>query len=394
MKKDLFLPAVLSLFLLVPASITWAQTITSQKGLTTAIFNLPQGMIKVYLPDDIRPGDRISGSLIAEPAGKNEKQALKNRAELNGYAVTICNTVFSAANAGKPISFSVPLGSPTVCRIVLTSAAGIKTPGLTAPTIPENLPSPAPDACNIPSHALAGSPMRITGPFDGDAANTRCTLGSKPMEVLAESPRSCIVNYPPDAGGPNTVNINESGKPPCSRNVSGVDMELKPGKLNLMRGEKTTLDVKISGLEGLPDTARLKVTNTSPEVIRMTGGITTQVSIPPSSSNTGGVYARRFDIESIKTGNFTVNVNLDLPETGPVATTPASDPPKLPYLRLKIDGADISVSANGEHLETKPKEEEQVHIQGNTIRIFFNGLFQAGFDLSNSGERSVQELIE
>ena len=73
MRKPNLFSAVLSLFLLVTASITWAQTISSQKGLTTAEFNLPQGKIKVYLPHDISPGDMISGSIIAEPAGINQR---------------------------------------------------------------------------------------------------------------------------------------------------------------------------------------------------------------------------------------------------------------------------------------------------------------------------------
>ena len=78
MRKTNIFSAVFSLFLLVPASITWAQNISSQKGLTTALFTTAQGNIKVYLPDDIKPGDVISGRIIVEPLGKNEKQVERN----------------------------------------------------------------------------------------------------------------------------------------------------------------------------------------------------------------------------------------------------------------------------------------------------------------------------
>lgn len=390
MKKNPVLYAVLTLFLLVPASITWAQTISSQKGLTTAVFNLQPGTITVYLPDDIRPGDHISGTVFTSPTGKNEKQVKKNQAELDGYSITIYNQSFPVANAGKPFHLTVPPGKPLRCDLVLVSAAGTRTPRLTVPGIPETDPPPTPENCSVPSHALTGSPMRITGPFDGDASNTRCTIDNKPMEVLAESPRECMVSYPPDAGGMHTLSTQESGKPACTKKVSGVDLNLSAGKLNLLRGQKTYVEVMVTGLQGLPDTARLKVTNASTGVINMSGGTTTTLSIPPQSVSTNGTYTQRFDIQSIQSGTFTVNAGIDLPETRqPLATVKP-----IPDLRITMTGSDISVNENGNHLDSKATEPVQVHFQGNTIAIYFNGLYQAGFDLTNPGDKTVEEIME
>ena len=78
MRKLPIFSAVLTLFLLIPASITWAQKISSEKGLTTAVFQTQYGKIKVYLPDDIRPGDMISGTILTEPKGNNTKQTKKS----------------------------------------------------------------------------------------------------------------------------------------------------------------------------------------------------------------------------------------------------------------------------------------------------------------------------
>lgn len=44
------------------------------KGLTTAVFPTQYGIVKVNLPDDIRPGDMISGTVVAESKGNNAKQ--------------------------------------------------------------------------------------------------------------------------------------------------------------------------------------------------------------------------------------------------------------------------------------------------------------------------------
>ena len=54
MRKFFIFSALLILFLLVTESITWSQTISSFKGLTTAIFSMQYGIIKVYLPDDVK----------------------------------------------------------------------------------------------------------------------------------------------------------------------------------------------------------------------------------------------------------------------------------------------------------------------------------------------------
>lgn len=76
MKKQNFFSAVLSLFLLVPASITWAQTVSVtgnvyEKNTVKKSFKTPHGTITAILPDDIAAGDVISGTILAEPAGKN-----------------------------------------------------------------------------------------------------------------------------------------------------------------------------------------------------------------------------------------------------------------------------------------------------------------------------------
>ena len=206
-KKNIF-SALLSLFLLVPASITWAQTISSQKGLTTAVFTTSAGIIKVYLPDDIRPGDLISGRVIAEPEGRNEKQLARSLAELTTYSIRFNGEKFTVDNVAKTFQFSLPSGQPMQGSMDLMKAAGTNTvQQLVIPVKPPGEQKSAPAQCMIPGHVLSGSPMTISGPFDGNAANTQCTIGKQPANILAESPRSCIVAFPSDANGMQETKI-------------------------------------------------------------------------------------------------------------------------------------------------------------------------------------------
>lgn len=396
MKKNQFLSVMLSLFLLIPAAISRAQAVSSQKGLTTAVFNLQQGNIKVYLPDDIRPGDIISGRIMAEPSGKNEKQTRRNLTELKSYRINIYYNDLPVDNAGKPFQISIPAGIPKSCRVVLTDATGEKTVGVTVPSIPEKEPQPTGSGCSIPSHALAGSPLRIPGPFDGNSSNTTCLLDNRPMEVLAESPRACMVTYPSTAGGIHTLSTLESGKTACSGKISGVDLNLKAGKLNLLKGEKTYIDVQVTGLAHLPDSAHLTLTNKTPGIITMADGNYTTVSIPPPADSTRYAYTKRFTVQSIRTGTFTVNVSLDLPDTPP-ATTPGPvstyTTPVTTQKAILIFGGDLSMDENGQPVYTNENELYKIYASGNSILIFSNKIFLNEFVVTNPGSGSVQDLL-
>ena len=333
MRKKYIFSALLSLFLLVPASITWAQTISSQKGLTTAVFTTSGGNIKVYLPHDIRSNDHISGCVIAEPIGKNAKQTANNLAELKKYSITINNEKFAVDNTTNPFRFLVNADQTKTGLIELINGSGIKAGELTIPSVPEKSLQPAPSQCKIPSHGLTGLPFRITGPFDGNSSNTNCMLDNKPMEILVKSPRECIVLYPPDATGIKTLNVQESGKQLCSQQVSGVQMNISAGKLHLLKGEETYINVSITGLQNLPDTALLTLANITTSVVVMQPSNMIVIALSPDSVGSG-TFNKTFNIQSIRTGTFSVNVNLDLPENQPdnppTQPQPGDHPPTQP----------------------------------------------------------------
>lgn len=318
MKKS-YLLYVITAFFLLTKSTTSAQTISSQKGLTTAVFNTSNGNIKVFLPDDIRQGDVISGRVVAEPEGRNEKQLARNLAELTKYAIRINGEKFAVENAAKTFRFSVPAGQPMQGSLDLMNGTGTNPiQQLTIPAKPLNEQKPAPAQCVIPGHVITGSPMTIPGPFDGNAATTQCTIGSQPATVLAESPRSCIVAFPANAYGMQATEIKETGQQPCTKNVSGVQLDVSAGKLNLLKGEKTYIEVKISGLQNLPAPAILKLINITTDVVIMQPSNIIAVPLE-SDSLSSGTFNRQFDVQSIRSGNFVVNVNLDF---GDIMLTP------------------------------------------------------------------------
>ncbi|MBL7702853.1 MAG: hypothetical protein JNM14_11420 [Ferruginibacter sp.] len=291
-----------------------AQTVSSQKGLTTAVFNLPAGIIKVYLPDDIRPGDMISGSVTAVPSGKNAKQTAKNLVELKKYTVEFNGQKIPVE--AKSFQCNIDERILPLRTLNLMNGNGENAGLVNIQSTDNRQIQTAPAECKIPTHALTAAPLRITGPFDGNSSNTNCIINNIPCELYTESPRQCLVAFPQNAKGNQTIEVQENSQPKCLKKISGVDLNVSAGKTNLMKGDKTYLNVEVTGLQNLPDTAKLTITNITTDVVVMQPVNNFVVLLTPDNVNKG-TYTRRFDVQSIKTGNFTVNVNIDLPENNP-----------------------------------------------------------------------------
>jgi hypothetical protein len=58
-------------------------------GLTVVTFNVNSGTIAVNLPDDMRAGDTISGTVICEPKGNTKEVREENRLELSRFEIKL-----------------------------------------------------------------------------------------------------------------------------------------------------------------------------------------------------------------------------------------------------------------------------------------------------------------
>ncbi len=390
MGKIIISSAVLSLFLLVPASITWAQKISSQKGLVTAVYSTQYGNVKIYLPDDIRPGDLISGTIVAEASGNNEKQIARNLDVLLKSTLRFNNENFPVDQANKQFHFNANQIRPLQEPMELILAGGGKPIQLNIPSIPVNEQKPSGSECMVPTHVLTGSQMKITGPFDGNSSNTKCRIGGEEIPIIAESPRSCIVLFPQNAKGMQTVQISENGLDPCTRQVSGVDMQVSTGKLNLRKGENTFIDVKVTGLENLPDKATLTITNATPSIVTITNGNIQVIPIWPPANSTEGNFSIHCPAVSLSTGIFSVNINLDLPQPGD-AITPSSEVPPG-YTKKSCDcGVSVTVSKTGNafNADAKPVCKGVYGIGINTFPVC--GILSTAYKWSvKSGQENVE----
>lgn len=355
MRKILQFSALLTLFLLFSAPIIWAQTISNQKGLTIVSFSTPNGSVKIYLPDGIRSGDVISGTVIAEPSGKNNRQVKKNLSKLSGYLLLIEGKRFPINENASTIKWLVNSGSQENIPIEIIEENGGKIASLSCPVNnTSKTENEKYSSCVIPSHALVGQPLQIKGQFDGDMSNTSCAISNKPAVILAESPRNCIISFSDNAQGLQTIQVNENEKPMCNQPISGVNMEVTAGNLNLRKGQNTFINVKLSGLENLPDKALLTITNITPNIVTMTNGNLQVYPVWPLADTANGTFSVHCPAVSINTGSFSVLINLDLPEPGNIPSPNVQLPPGYSRKSCNCD-ANVAVTKDGNNFISNAK---------------------------------------
>jgi len=315
-----------------------SSTVETANGLTVVTFALDPGTIIVNLPDDMRAGDTISGTVVAEPKGQTPEERARNMTVLSGYVVEVqppknrdgtsnpkVTITAQVTAAPGPFTFTLPPSSqPNFQRYELT--ASIKTDlgrlvfGTDIPVdeISErSLSSLRPHSVEnhiyqLPTIGQQGQPIVITGPFDGNSSNTMfkwCinltpACGRNPstggvIAPLAESPRKLVFAAPINVTGPIEVQLKE-GNTETKGTYRNVGVNLTAPKTSLMKGESTELHVEVNGLQGITQPIPLHLTKGG--VVTMQGGGVQTIRIPPSDVNANGTYTTTRTITGVQAG--------------------------------------------------------------------------------------------
>lgn len=314
-----FLPALFIIFVTLfqtafaQNSAAGASAAGTLEGTVTLEIKTAGGSVHVMLPDDIRAGDTITGTVVED---------IKT---VEGEVVAVNGKDHSLSN-GK-LTFSVPQGASTI-PLVLKSAAG-KHIGSAVISINKNFSGNIPTQLGsfAPRLGQAGRNLSIPGSFDGNAANTSVNAGSRGLTVIAESPRQAVVGIPADAPvGPCGLTVKEGSGNSQTTKFNVVALQLKVDKLNLMKGETTSLHISVTGLEGLKDNSgnlKLRVENMTPQVVSLTSSPLYQSNgnagaMPTRSVNTNGGNEMTFteQLTGVAPGNFKINAILFSPPAG------------------------------------------------------------------------------
>jgi hypothetical protein len=294
---------------LLPTPVSIPPVTKIKWGLCTTTFQTPQGKIKMHLPDDLACGDTISGSVIAEPSGKDAKERQKNMDELSGYVIQAEGITISVAKG--VFKWVVPT-TAAVCRFILKDKKGKKITKADVSVNPK--PPSMPHKYHFPQVAQWGRPVEICGPFNGNFKDTSLKVANKQARFLAESPRKAIFESPHSVVGRTTFGMSEQGEV-MEGEFNIVRILLKAPKTTLVKGEKTTLNISVEGLQGLPKNAYplfIKLSNMSPGVINFgeVKGNTVVHEIQADEVKSGGTYQFTLSVIAISPGHFDITAKV------------------------------------------------------------------------------------
>ena len=121
--------------------------------------------------------------------------------------------------------------------------------GASAPVLAGPARFTAPPTCS------AGEPLKVAGTFDGDASNTRVSIGGQPARVVTETPHDCVVQPPAGLSiGPVEILVTEGGRTTRLR-TAAIRLRMSADQRDLLRGQSTKFRVAVEGLNGIPESA-------------------------------------------------------------------------------------------------------------------------------------------
>lgn len=275
------------------------------------------GDINVRLPGNIRAGDHISGTVTIEPKGETKKPGKKidldTTKPLSKYKINIEN---STSGMNEPqFEFGVPnyYSGGIITGIVLDDKnKEVDSFKIPVNPVPRNETKPF-TGFTVPPYLRSGYTEYFSGNFDGKSGNTSVKVGQTPVDVIAESPGGIFCAIPEYITGSKPITVIENDTP-ATKQCNIVGLLLTADKTNLLKGESTRMQVKVSGLENLPVPVPITLENFSPKSVTIEGGPRQTIIIYPRDVSSEGNYIKNFNLTAVRSGGFSVRATLDDPD--------------------------------------------------------------------------------
>lgn len=284
-----------------------SQTLESVNGVHAISFEVKEGSIYVYLPENIVKETTFSGSVSLFPTGATSREQAKNLEKLKKYKIQTLNIEFSAGSK----SFLATNSSGTT-DISLKSVKG-KLIAKQQVTFNFKTVLPAETPLSLPTHIANNVNTSFYGVFDGNIGNTSVTANGEMIKIVAESPVQVSLR-PENLNSTSSSIIVKDGNTRYNEQCNSIYYTLKIGPTNLKRGQSTFFDATIHGVGTINEPLTYTVINTTPTIVTLNGGNSQSFVIQPGDGENGNWF-RHFTIKSNTTGNFSLNTSLTVPDT-------------------------------------------------------------------------------
>jgi hypothetical protein len=401
MRKFHLFSAVFFLFLLVPASITWAQVIKTlngivryESGMSKSTFTTPNGDVVINLPQSLS-GASISGTVSAVPSGKSGKEKARNLKELLKYVVLLDGQQIKVSATPTNFDWLTHMDRQSRTLVELLNISGAKLVELSLPPV---LSAPATGVWQPDRTSLLTTPTKVLvkGDMLNVYTNQQFSSGEKfvitdskgqmfTVKPICLSSNQAVMNLP-QAASPGYCTVSgiylgvDAIIPPVSFNL--IDINLTSPNTNLLPGEKSLVITKVNVNDDDPqgiivtshnnelESIQIDLQNLNPNTVTMEGGNLHRVNINQFRKKLMEGEAARIEfqlsrtITGIKPGSFSVSATLHEDNN-------TSNDPFRPQLNVLKTPEDFNAWANAlkkdlQHFAAVSYDDET----GNAIQIW------------------------
>jgi len=183
--------------------------VSTGNGLLTTDFNIPEGVLTVYLPSDMTVVETVSGTVVlrGNTAQNNINQIISKYNLVAESQIVNFN--------GNNFTIQIPVNLPTgVLSISLQDKQAKILKRAFFPvrlTKRSQLPLNAGGTGNFrtPVTSRAGTPAIVNGPFDGNFQNSFISISGQPATLLSESTRQLVFLIPDGVHGQKVLSLRE-----------------------------------------------------------------------------------------------------------------------------------------------------------------------------------------
>jgi hypothetical protein len=279
-------------------------------GLYRVVFQVPEGKINVNVPNDVATGDTILALVYPEAAGRNRQEVGRNSAALAGYTV---ESDGSRMVSGGRLRWRVPARVASgVATIRLRDRKGEVLTQCGVPVSPSGAEvRKATDIARfvLPLGARAGGAVSLWGSFPEDVVPA-IRVGGFAALVIAQSPRRIVFVSPPDAVGATTLEVKFGGAAAVTGPLRILAVQSSGTRNELVRGQRATLTVRVSGLQGLAAPAVVVLSNQSPANVALDGGALQRIAIPAAEVRPDGTWQLTRTLTGESGGTYVIGVDV------------------------------------------------------------------------------------
>jgi hypothetical protein len=282
----------------------FAQETKTISGVVTDEIQTKNGKIIINRTTNLPRGKTVSGTVTLDPETDDPGKAQKRLKVLRGLTFRIGNELIL-----KNGIFTIELPDSEYVPLQVFSPEGVLLK-----EIPLTLSEPVPPAQLIlPKTVRSGFIERINGDFPGDISEVKVTMDNAPVDIIAGNETELFFQAKDIEPGIHELAL-EYGDVQAIERVNLVDYSLQTEKSTLNRGESTYLDVNVAGLEDIKEPLVLELQNQSQATVFLEGGNSQIVEIIPKEVAEKGDWQKRFEIQSLRRGSYSIVTDLYVPE--------------------------------------------------------------------------------